>query len=58
MRGTAWLAAVGGSLPMRMGALGVKKGLMGFSAGVRESSAGRNLWRNLRPGEAVGGMAS
>lgn len=45
----------GGLLPMRMGALGVKKGVMGRVFGSRESPARRKRCRNRRPGDAVGG---
>jgi hypothetical protein len=39
-----------------MGALGVKKGVMGTEVGSRESAAGRKRWRKRRPGDAVGGI--
>lgn len=56
--GVAWKALVGGSLPTRIGALGVNRERIVSSDGVRESMAGRKRLRNWRPGDAVVGMDS
>lgn len=58
MRGVAWLALVGGSLPTTIGALGVNSGRVVSSDAVRESIAGRKRFRNWRPGDAAAGIDS
>ena len=51
-------AVLGGLLPTRIGAFGVKKGVNGFDAGSRVSRAGRKDFRNDSPGEAFSGIVS
>lgn len=51
-QGIVALAVLGGLLQMRIGALGVKKGVRGSAAGS-ESTAGMKAFRKRRPGELV-----
>ena len=51
-------AVLGGLLPIKIGAFGVKNGVSELDAGSRVSRAGRKDFRNERPVEVFSGMVS